>query len=179
MSKAKAVYTDKRAITAGKLAALAKEAGIELRYLQLGGYTFFRYADQVPKKGLTSPLNKNLLVVGARDGESNALAELDAAISIRDHQRIGNLLNSFVLPWVELYSSRFDYKKDVAANPARAEKRFSSLQPQQLQRIEKATVRYIAYNQSGQKTCGDLMKQLAAVLESHVDGIAVAHKYVR
>lgn len=179
MTNAKAVYSSKRSVTAGKLASLASECGMSLRYLQLGGYTFSRYANEVPNKGLTDSLNKALLVVGATTDDSDVLSELDEAIATRDHQWIGDLLNSFQLPWIELYSSPFDYHETMASNPKLEQSISASLQGHELIRVIDARTRHIIYNQSRRKICGHFMKQLSMILAKHVDGIVVTHKRLR
>lgn len=175
MKNAQAVYTSKRSITAGKLSDIAAGAGLTLRYLQLGGYAFSRYHDKVPKKGLTNPLNKSLLVVGAREGDRETLERFDGYLADRDNRQMQEMLNAFQLPWVELYSSRFCYDKEVAGDEKHEAKMIAKVPAEKLKDVKAAKTRYIIYNQSRRKVCGGFMSELAAALAEHVGGVVVEH----
>ena len=175
MKNARAVYSAKRSITAGSLCSIAGGIGLHLRYLQLGGYVSFRYQDQIPKKGLTNPLNRSLLVVGAHEGESDALEELDTHMSSRNNHAIHKMLNAFALPWIEMYSSTFNYEKDISRTSKLEAKMVAAIPSKTLKHIKSAKTRYLLYNQSRRKISGDFMKELAAALSDHVDGVVIEH----
>jgi hypothetical protein len=135
----------------------------------------FVIQDEVPKKGLTNPLNCSLLVVGVGHCGDKMREQFDGYVAVRDNQQIQKTLNGYQLPWFELYSSRFRYEKDVVRKPKRESQMIDKYSPKQLKAVKAAKTRYIFYNPSRRKMCGEFMTELATVLAAHVRGVLVEH----
>lgn len=170
MQNVRAVYTSKRVMTGRKFAELAEGHGVEIRFLGLGGFV---PSDRETLSGqaLTKAAGGALLVVGAREPELSVLAELDILIERRDKAAVAALLNAHRLPWCELYTRSFQYKREVTARPKDKAKIDGSIPKTRLGDLKKAKIRYIFSNPSRKKGGGDFMNLLAAALVEACEGV--------
>ncbi|TWU60877.1 hypothetical protein Poly51_11590 [Rubripirellula tenax] len=175
MKTAVAVYTSSSSLNGRKLADLAWAAGIQLRFMALGGYIPSN-ADEIQKKSLSTINGGAMLVVGAFDDAGESMAEFDSLVEIGDRLPIAEMLNGVKLPWCELYTSRFDYEKTVRAKPKDQPKIDGSVPKAHLSSVKAAKTRYIIYNQSRKKNCQQLMTRLADCIASHTNGVVADYQ---
>lgn len=175
MQNALAVYTSKPSLNGRKLADVAQEHGIQIRFMALGGYIPGDPA-AIQKKALAAVNGGALLLVGAFEGDAATLAEFDQLVALGDRTPIAALLNGGRLPWCELYTKRFNYEQMVAKAPKDKAKIDGSVPKGQLPALKASKTRYILYNQSRRKNCGQLMKQLAELLAKATEGIAADYE---
>jgi hypothetical protein len=170
MNNALAVYTPQSSLSGQKLAGVAREEGLAVRYLAGGGYIPGN-ADEIQKKALATVNGGALLIVGAFESDGEALARFDALIANGDRAAIAGLLNDGALPWCELYTGRFSYEKEIKKKPADKSKIDKSVARDQLAALKAARTRYIIYNQSRKKNGGQLMTRLAESLAAATGGV--------
>lgn len=173
MSKSLAVYSDKPIVTWGKLASLALESGLSLRYLYLGGSLPHDLEQLLSNKSSSS---EAVLTVGADTEHTEALAEYDRLFARRDQKSIAAMLNGGKLPWCELYNSKFNYVQHLKIFP-KDKASLDQLVPESAQpALQAAKRRYIVHNYAGTKENAALMKALAGILQHASQGILVKHK---
>lgn len=175
MKNALAVYTSKPSLNGGKLAKLAQDHGIHLRFMAMGGYIPSNFAE-IQKKALTTVNGGALLIVGSIDDGGELIAEFDQFLAASDRRPIAEMLNGGKLPWCELYTSRFNYEQTVKTKPKDKPKIDGSVPKDQLSMIKDAKTRYIIYNQSRKKNCQHLMVDLADCLASHTGGVVANYE---
>lgn len=175
MKNALAVYTSKSSLTGRKLADLALAAGIQLRFMAMGGYIPSNAAE-IQKKSLTTVNGGAVLIVAVIDDAGESIAEFDNLVEMGDRLPIAAMLNGGKLPWCELYTSRFDYDKTVKAKPKDKLKIDGSVPKDRLSLVKGAKTRYIIYNQSRKKNCQQLMTKLADCLASHTNGVVADYE---
>lgn len=169
MKNALAVYTPGLPLSGQKLARIARDQGITVRYLAMGGYP--GNADEIQKKGLATVNGGALLIVGAFESDTEALVGFDALIANGDRAAIATLLNDGVIRWCELYTGRFDYEKTVKRKPADQAKIDGSVDKVDLSSVKSARTRYMIYNQSRKKSSEQFMTRLAEVLAAATGGV--------
>lgn len=175
MKNALAVYTSKPSLNGRKLADLALAAGMQLRFMAMGGYIPSNAAE-IQTKSLTTVNGGALLIVGTVDDAGESIAEFDNLVEMGDRLPIAEMLNGGKLPWCELYTSRFDYEKAVKAKPKDKPKIDGSVDKAQLSLVKGAKTRYIIYNQSRKKNSQELMMKLADCLAAHSDGVVADYE---
>ncbi len=175
MKNALAVYTSKPSLNGGKLAALAQDHGIHLRFMAMNGYIPSNAAE-IQKKALATVNGGALLIAGSIDDGGELIAEFDELVAAGDRLPIAEMLNAGRLPWCELYTSRFNYEKTVKAKPKDKPKVDGSVPKAQLSMVKDAKTRYIIYNQSRKKNCQQLMMSLADCLASSTDGVVADYE---
>lgn len=140
MQNAIAIYAPKSLMKGGQLETLASENGVQIRFLALGGY-LPGDLEAIRSKALGSAF----LLVGAFESDLQVLAQFDESVSRADRKSIAALLNGGELPWIELYSSRFDYGKATKSKSDR-EAVDGSVKKDQVALLKGAKSRYILYN---------------------------------
>ncbi len=170
MKNALAVYTPGLSLNGQKLAGIAREQGINVRYLAGGGYIPGN-VDEIQKKALATISGGALLIVGAFESDDDALARFDELISNGDRAAIAALLKDAALPWCELYTTRFSYEKVTKSKPAEKSKIDGSVAKEGLAKVKAARTRYIISNQSRKKNGAQLMTRLAEVLATATGGV--------
>lgn len=175
MKNALAVYTSKPSLNGHHLADLAQARGIQLRFMAMGGYMPSDPAE-VQKKALATVNGGGLLIVGAFESDTEALAEFDIFVGLGDRAAIASMLNGGKLPWCEFYTSRFNYEKTVKVKPKDKPRIDSSVPRNQLPVLKAAKTRYIIYNQSRKKNGGQLMARLAEALAAESDGVVAEYQ---
>lgn len=170
MQNCLAVYTAKRAINGQKLSDIARSAGIDLRFLALGGQIASNTAE-ILSKSLTSVNGGGLLIVGGFEEDQENLIDFDTRISQGDQPALARKLNGGLLPWCELYSGKFTYEVACQRDKKAKAKLDGSVSKQQLPALKAAKNRYLIYNQSRKKKGSQLMKTLTPALAEAVDGI--------
>lgn len=176
MQNALAVYTSKPSLKGRRLAEIAQQAGVQIRFLALGGYIPSN-ADEIQDKALTAGNGGARLVVGAFESDSKTLAEFDGLIQCADQLAIAAILKGAKLPWCELYTCKFSYEDAVKKKPKDKPKLDGSVPKNQLPRLKAAKTRYIIYNQSRRKTAGQLMTRLADLIAGATDGIVADYQH--
>ena len=175
MKNALAVYTSTSSLNGRKLAAIAGEYGIVVRFLALGGYLPGN-ADEIQNTALANVNGGALLLIGAFESDASALVRFDELIGMGDRAAIATMLQDAVLPWCELYTSRFSYEKAIQSNPAVKAKIDGSVAKSQRDALKTARTRYVIYNQSRKKNGQELMVRLAESLASAVDGVVANYQ---
>lgn len=175
MKNALAVYTSRSSLNGRKLADIAWEHGITLRFLAMGGYLPGN-PDENQKKPLASVNGGALLLVGAIESDATSLAQLDEWIAQGDRAAIATLLKDGSLPWCELYTGRFNYQKATTNKPADKTKIDGSVAETELAAVESAKTRYIIFNQSRKKNGEQLMIRLAECLAHATDGVVANYQ---
>ena len=170
MKNALAVYAPGSSLSGQKLAGLAQEQGLTVRYLAMGGYIPGN-ADEMQKKALATVNGGAVLVVGAFESDGDALARFGELIANGDRAAIAALLKDAALPWCELHAARFSYEKEIRKKPADKSKIDGSVARNELAAVKAAKTRYIIYNQSRKKNGGQLMTRLAEVLAAATGGV--------
>jgi len=170
-----AVYSPKAPLTGQKLARIAEQDGLQVRYLALGAY-IASDATRMQSASLTSVYGGARMIVGAFQDDLEKLAELDAMFALGDRTRIAAMLKDGKLPWCELYVQRFNYKKWIQRSPRDKEKIDGSVPEHQLAALTAARTRYIIDNQSRLTDGRRLMQRLTDLLARDTSGIVSDHQ---
>lgn len=175
MKNAFAVYSSKSSLNGRGLANLVQARGIQLRFMAMGGYIPSDSAE-IQRKALATVNGGALLIVGAFESDTEALAEFDTFVGLGDRPAIATVLNGGKLPLCEFYTSRFNYEKTIKAKPKDKPKIDGSVPKDQLPVLKAAKTRYIIYNQSRKKNGGQLMTRLAEALAAETDGVVADYQ---
>lgn len=170
----RAVYSPKPPITGKKLVEAAAAHDLTLRLLLIGGGIPSDPAALL--KNLKSANAGALLIAGAGLNDRDALKTLDRFIRDNDRKSMAGLLNAFQLPWIELYSSDFQYEKHLKLFPRDQENLDKAVSAEQQPFLKLARSRYIVNNESQSKTCRELMAKLSQVIAEATDGIVADHR---
>jgi hypothetical protein len=165
MSTAFTVYSKKPLITVRQFADAARNVGLELRFMGLGGYGF--HFEQSDKAYYDSPLD-GILLIGAFDSDKANLDQFDAAAKKGDSQFVRVMLHTDTLPWCELYAREFcyddsdtSYKKTIDSWTPKEDRPF----------VIAAKTRYLIHNHSRRKTGQRLTEQAALILRKLSNGV--------
>jgi len=127
-------------------------------------------------KALAAVNGGAILVIGASESESATLGHFDALIERADRIAIATMLKEAVLPWCELYTTRFSYEKAIRAKPADKQSIDGSVVRGELAGLKASKTRYIIYNQSRKKNGERLMAQLAQGIATASDGVVADYR---
>lgn len=175
MKNALAVYTRRPSLNGRKLAAIAREHGITVRFLAMGGYIPGN-TDEIQKDALTTVNGGALLILGALESDATTLVRFDELIAKRDRAAIATMLKDAELPWCELYTGRFSYEKTIKSKPADKSRIDGSIAKDELAAVKSAKSRYIIYNQSRKENGEHLMIRLAQALATTTGGVVANYQ---
>ena len=142
MKAALAVYTRRPSLNGRKLVEIAREHGITIRFLAMGGYTP-KNLDEIQKKALATVNGGALLIVGAFESDATTLVRFDDLIATGDRAAITTILKDAELPWCELYTGVFNYEKAIKTKPTNKAKIDGSIAKDELTAVKTAKSRYI------------------------------------
>ncbi|QDT54402.1 hypothetical protein Pan44_24350 [Caulifigura coniformis] len=163
-----AVYSSKPAVKGADFIEKAREVGVELRFLALGG--FIPHDPELGKR-LHEVRGGASLLVGAFETDASILAEFDKLVADGERESVVTLLNAGQLPWCELYVGKFDYEATVKKKPKDKAGIDESVSARDLPALKAARTRYIVDNQSRKKNGGLLVNAVAKLLATESEGV--------
>jgi hypothetical protein len=167
------VYSPSRIVTGQKLSDIAKDAGIQLRFMALGGY--ISTEPEMYSKPLTDNYRGARTIVGGFEEDAKALAEFDGFVERHARDPIAAMLNGGRLPWCEFRCGQISYQKAIAEEPKDKAKFDGSVPKQLLSALKSARTRYIIENYSRRREGRELMERLAEGLALATKGFVARH----
>jgi len=178
MKNAFAVYSSKPALKGKKLTEVAEADGLQIRFLAMGGYIPSN-PEETLNKSLAATKGGGHLIVGAWEEDQAVLAEFDEHIQNNDRLPIAEILSGGTLPFCELYTSRFNYEKEIKSFPKAKAGIDGSVAKQELPALKSSKTRYIIYNQSRTRNGTKLMRQLTDLIASATAGLVADYQRPR
>jgi len=179
MKNAIAVYAPSGLINGSKFVKIAGDAGIEVRFLALGGYIPGDPAE-ILKKPVASTHGGALLLTGSLEPGDEALATLDRCVSAGDREAIVEMLRGDKLAWCEFYARRFDYDKAVKPrNKIKGVRQSSperSLETLNIPQLNSSKSLYIFHNYARRNTGHQFIARLSEALAAATKGVTVEHQ---